>query len=96
MSNKKTQRKFKPEFKLNVVLESYATGNVAATAERNDIHISQLNQWRKKLLTSGAQTFVSRRANKSEYQRRIDQLEKIIGRITVEKELLKKTRELLA
>jgi len=37
MSNKKTQRKFKPEFKLNVVLESYATDNTAAIAERNGI-----------------------------------------------------------
>jgi len=96
MSNKKTQRKFKPEFKLNVVLESYATGNTAAAAERNGIHISQLNQWRKRLLTSGAQTFTARRTNKSEYQRRIDQLEKVTGRITVEKELLKKTQELPA
>ncbi|MFC1790618.1 hypothetical protein ACFLZP_04015 [Patescibacteria group bacterium] len=30
---KKSPRKFSPEFKLNVVLESYARGNVSATAE---------------------------------------------------------------
>lgn len=96
MSDRKKPRKFKPEFKLNVVLESYATGNAAATAERNGIHVSQLNQWKRQLLTQGAKVFLPKNKNKSEYQRKIEQLEKIVGRLTIQNEILKKTEELLA
>lgn len=89
------QRKFKPEFKLNVVLESYATGSIATAAERNGIHVSQLNCWRKQLIREGAKTFIPKTRDKSAYQRKLDQLEKIIGRLTIENEILKKTQELL-
>ena len=92
---KRKQRKFSPEFKLNVVLESYVRGNVSATAERNEIHVSQLNSWRKQLLRQGAKTFLPERKRKPKQERKIDQLEKIIGRLTIQNEILKKTQELL-
>jgi len=52
MNTGKKQRKFTPEFKLNAVLESYATGNASATAARHNLHITQLNNWKKQLKTT--------------------------------------------
>ena len=92
----KKQRKFSPEFKLNVVLEGYATNNWSATAERHNLHITQVRVWKKQLLTDGAKAFLPKRHKLSVEQRKIDQLEKIIGRVTIENELLKKTQELLS
>jgi transposase-like protein len=96
MNRSKKQRKFSPEFKLNVVLEGYATGNWSATAERHGLHITQVRVWKKQLLTDGARTFLPKRKRMTTEQKKIDQLEKIIGRITIENELLKKTQEILA
>lgn len=60
-SGKRKQRKFSPEFKLNVVLEGYATGNWSATAERHGLHITQVRVWKKQLLKDGAKTFLPKR-----------------------------------
>jgi len=96
MNTSKKQRKFSPEFKLNVVLESYASGNARATADRHSIHITQLNNWRKKLLTDGVKAFLPKRQGMSVDQKKLEEYEKVIGRLTIQNELLKKTQELLA
>ena len=96
MTGAKKQRKFSPEFKLNVVLESYASGNASETADRHSIHITQLNTWRKKLLTDGVRAFLPKRQGMSTEQKKLEEYEKIIGRLTIQNELLKKTQELLA
>ena len=82
-SGQTKQRKFSPEFKLNVVLEGYATGNWAATAERHGLHITQVRVWKKQLLKDGARTFLPKRRRMTVEQRKIEQLEKVIGRITI-------------
>ncbi|PIS23063.1 hypothetical protein COT49_02055 [candidate division WWE3 bacterium CG08_land_8_20_14_0_20_40_13] len=43
----KIQKHHSPQFKADVVLESLITGNVSATANRNQIHESVLRRWRK-------------------------------------------------
>jgi len=95
-SGKKKQRKFSPEFKLNVVLESYAGGNISATANRHSLHITQIRNWRKQLLSQGTKAFMPMRKRMTADQRKVEQLEKIIGRLTIQNELLKKTQELLS
>lgn len=92
----KSPRKFPKNFKFNVVLESFATGNAAATASRHGIHVTQLNGWRKLLKNLGPNIYEYRKTGKDNYQKQIDQLEKIIGRLTVENHILKKTQEMLA
>ena len=92
----KSPRKFPKNFKLNVVLESFATGNTAATAARHGIHVSQLNDWRRLLKNSGPDLYTPRRGKKNNYQKQINQLETIIGRLTIENHILKKTQEMLA
>jgi len=80
----KSPRKFSQDFKFNVVLESFISGDMAVTAARHNIHVSQLNNWRKQLKTEGPKLFTFRKGKGSEAQRQLDQLEKIIGRLTIE------------
>jgi transposase-like protein len=94
--SKKKPRTFKPEFKLNIVLEAFATGNFAGTAAKHGIHISQINNWKKQLLVSGAEIFKSSRVKKSHQQSQLDELKRIIGDLTIENQILKKTAELLS
>jgi len=90
--SKENKRKFNKNFKFNVVLESFISGNAAATAARHDIHISQLNNWRKQLKTQGPEIFEFRKSNKTNEQREIEQLQNIIGKITIENHILKKQK----
>lgn len=92
----KSPRKFSEDFKFNVVLESFITGDLAATAARHNIHVSLLNNWRKQLKNEGPKLFAYRRGHASQDQRNIDQLEKIIGRLTIENQILKKTQEMIS
>jgi transposase len=91
----KPQQKFSAEFKLNAVLESYATGNISETAARHGVHITQLTNWRKQLLTDGAGIFKRGASGKTEEQRKIEAMEKTIGRLAFQNDILKKTAELL-
>lgn len=91
----KSPRRFTESFKFNVVLESFISGNVTATAARHNIHVSLVNNWRKQLQNQGPKLFEFRKGNKTQDQNTIDQLEKIIGRLTIENQILKKTQEMI-
>lgn len=94
MSNK--VRKFDDQFKLKAVLESYASGNVSATATAYDIHISVLNRWRKELQENANKVFAGKRkAKRDPKDKRIEELEKALGRSTLQVEILKKGIQLL-
>ena len=95
MSRGKSQKKFEPGFKLNVVLESYINGNMSATAAKHGVHVTQLNNWRKQLLIMGAEIFKRGATGKTEDQRTIEQMERTIGKLVFQNDLLKKTEELL-
>ena len=96
MSKGKTKKRFTNEFKLNIVLEGYASGNFSSTAARHGVHISQINRWKQQLLEKGSLTYASGNAAKSDWEIKIEQMEKTIGRLALENDILKKTRELLS
>ena len=91
----KSKKKFTNEFKLNVVLEGYATGNFSQVSARNGVHMSQITRWKQQLLQSGHMVYGSQTSNRSEEQIKIDQMEKTIGRLALENDILKKTHELI-
>lgn len=95
MAKGKPQKKYSPEFKLNAVLESFATGNASATAAKHGVHLTQLTTWRKQLVAQGADIFKRGAGGKSEEQRKIEQLERTLGKLAFQNDLLKKTEELL-
>ena len=95
MTKGKTKQKFTNEFKLNVVLEGYATGNFSQVSARHGVHMSQIARWKQQLLQSGNAVYGRGTSNRSEEQIKIDQMEKTIGRLALENDILKKTQELL-
>ena len=94
MSRKK-QKQFSPEFKLSVVLEGFAIGNFSEVAAKHGVHMTQVSNWKKQLLSQGSEIFKRKNDQKSSEQKRIDQLEKVCGRLAIENDILKKTAEYL-
>jgi len=92
----KKPKTYTGDFKLQVVIESYASGSASDTAAKHGIHITQLNNWRRQLLSQGADIFKKGQGVKSEEQRKIEQMEKTIGRLALQNDILKKTEELLS
>mgnify|MGYP001974882744 FL=1 len=78
------------------MLEGYATGNFSQASARHGVHMSQITRWKKQLLQSGDVVYGSQTFNRSEEQIKIDQMEKTIGRLALENDILKKTQELLS
>jgi len=93
---KKSPKQFSPEFKLSVVLEGYASGNFSEVAAKHGVHMTQVANWKKQLLVNGSDIFKRRNDQKSDAERRIDQLEKTCGRLAIENDILKKTAEYLS
>ncbi|MFC1596174.1 transposase [Candidatus Margulisiibacteriota bacterium] len=92
----KKQKNYTGDFKLQVVIESYASGNASETATKHGVHMTQLNAWRRQLLSQGADIFKRGKGGKSDDQRKIEQMEKTIGRLALQNDILKKTEELLS
>jgi len=60
------------------------------------VHMSQIGRWKQQLLEKGGLAYASGNAAKSETQLKIEQMEKTIGRLALENDILKKTHELLS
>ena len=93
---RKRPKQFSPEFELSVVLEGYTTGNFSEVAATHGLHMTQMTNWKKQLLSQGSDVFKGKRELKGESERRIDQLEKTCGRLAIENDILKKTAEYLS
>ena len=87
------RRKFDPETKIAIVLEGLK-GNttIAELCRKYQISETLYYKWRDKFLEGGRKAFLSPESDiEKELERRIEELEKIIGRQTVQIEILKKT-----
>ena len=91
----KSPRTFSKFFKFTAVLESYIEGNVSACASRHGVHVTQLNVWRKIFRLKGPDIFENPKVKVSQEKSQISQLEQIIGRLTIENQLLKKVHGML-
>lgn len=90
MASKKPNR-YHPSFKFRVVLESFIKGNVAQIARKYEVNPNQLSTWRKQLMDKGSLVFVSDKANREkQLEKKMNQLENLIGRKEIEINLLKK------
>ncbi len=89
------RRIFTPEFKFQVVME-YLTGRKGRTEtlREHEINDSTRERWCKTLQGRGPEVFVAGCVVSAE-QQRIAELERIIGRLTVELEASKKASEWL-
>ena len=84
------RRTFAPEFKFQVVMD-VLTGRKrrAATLREHQLNESTLDKWVKRLLERGPSVFARAERDTTD-QARIAELERVIGRLTVELEASKK------
>lgn len=86
----KTKRKLTPSFKFQVVVEALQNQErQTELARQYDIHPQLISNWKKQLLKQGPNVFAPANQDKQQ-DRKIENLEKIIGRQTIEIQFLKK------
>lgn len=85
-------RRWTLDRKMEVVLELLRGGDATALSRSHGISQSQLFAWRDRFLEGGRVALRVRR--NSPQDSKIRQLERLVGRLTMEKEILKKTEEI--
>ena len=89
------QRNFTPEFKAKVVLDTLVTGKSLGEASREyNIKDSVLSRWRSEFLERVPMVF-ERGAGTDPRDEQIDTLERMLGRLTIELEMVKKVSTLI-
>ena len=87
-----TRRRFTPEFKTKVVLESLKEfTSIKEIAAKHKIHPQQISNWKKEFLEKAGQVFSGgTKDNKSEEEKERDKLLRTTGELKVENDFLKK------
>lgn len=86
---KATRRRFSPKLKFQVVLESLTGGrSPGQIAKTYGVHPNSVGLWKKAFLERGAELFDGDGMS-SQYERRIAELERLVGQKEVEIALLK-------
>lgn len=88
------RRKFTPEFKARVAL-SVLSGRLSTAEICREHHLREqlIDRWKSELIEKAASIFEN--GDSSEEQERIAELERMVGRLTMENEILKKASFLL-
>lgn len=91
-----TQNRWTITRKAAVVLELLRGGEAAEMARRYGLSQAQLFAWRDRFLEGGQVALRTRRGPRNaERERHVQELERKVGQLTVENELLKKTDALI-
>ncbi len=94
----KRYRTFAPEFKFQVVLQLLSGAkSISELCREHQLKDSLVYRWRDELLARGPQVYVHDKvpAGEEAAQARIAELERMIGKLTMEMEVLKKASSLL-
>lgn len=97
------RKTYSPEFKFKVVLESFQRHTtIEEVCRKFDVPTSVVSRWRQEFQQNGAEVFMDKRNPKTRAQAQgyapgesPDELKKLIGDLTVQNELLKKSKGLL-
>ena len=86
----KPKRSLRPEFKFQLVLETLR-GEKSQTeiAREYDAHPQLLTNWRKQFFSEGPKIFTDKKQERRK-DKKVEELEKLIGRQTIEIQFLKK------
>lgn len=90
------RRKFSPDFKARVVLE--ALTGVKSTAEicrEHQLKPQVLARWKAQFIRRAPQLFATQDNDNNEGQERIAELERMVGRLTMELEVAKEASNIL-
>jgi transposase len=83
------RRRFTREFKLQVLREVEAGKSIAQAAREHELHPNLITRWRS-LQTQYAQQAFAGNGNHYKQEARIAELERLVGRLTLENDFLKK------
>ena len=90
------RRKFTPEFKAQVVLEMLTEHKSAAQLSREyGIKDSVISRWKQEFIERSPTLFENGSAEKDERGQRIAELERLVGRLTLELDAAKKVSKYL-
>lgn len=82
-------KRYSPKFKFQVVMELLQGDKTAAQiAKAYGVHPNTVNNWKRHLLENGAEAY-AKDGTVAEYERRIAELEQLLGKKEVEIALLK-------
>jgi transposase-like protein len=82
---------FKPEFKLQCVLNVLSgRKSPAQICRENNISVSVLNKWRHLFMEKAPRIFENGSSKVSAESQRISELERLVGKLTLELEMSKK------
>lgn len=87
------RRKFDSEFKAKVALEACRNEHtIAELASMYDVHANQIRIWKKEMLEHLPGVFEDKRSKKykEDHKDEVEELYKVIGKLKVESEWLKK------
>lgn len=86
----KTKRKLTPSFKFQLVVEALQNQEKQAELARQyDIHPQLISNWKRQFLKQGPSLFVPSNQDKQK-DRKKEELERLIGKQTIEIQFLKK------
>ena len=88
------RRRFTRDFKLQVLREIEAGKPIAQAAREHEIHPNLISRWRS-LRDQYAHQAFSGNGNTYKLEARISELERMVGRLTMENDFLKKALALL-
>ena len=84
----KKRKQYSADYKARVALAAIReTETVSELAARHQLHPTQINQWKRQALENMADTF-ERGKTKQHQQENVDDLHRVIGQITVERDFL--------
>ena len=79
--------------KMDVVMELLRGGDATEISRAHGISQSELFEWRDRFLEAGKESLKSR-SKDPERDKKIKHLERMVGRLTMENEILKKSEEM--
>lgn len=88
------RREFTKDFKLKVLTELEAGASLAQLARKHQLHPNTISEWRKQYRKYKDRAFAGR-GNAYSDEARIAELERMVGRLTMENDLLKKALQRL-
>lgn len=84
-----SRRKYEKEFKLKVISEVDSGMTLSEVARRYDISASMINKWKRAILANPKDAFSGSGSRNTDKAKKIAQLERTIGRQTIEIDFLK-------
>ncbi len=90
------QARFTPEQKFNIILESLrGDRTISEICREYGIAQSLFYKWRDKFFEGAKEAFRSRKKEMKGYEAELMQLKQVIGDLTIENQILKKTQKLM-